>query len=112
MWRVRWTAVHVTADRHAIPDVLSGFKTPFNLRYHSSVPLDGNVSSVYSGSLTHVISRLWLRLRDRPVITHPFPAPNDQEVASLERIVRAARIAAKELRPLRRPVPTIEQRSA
>ena len=46
------------------------------------------------------------------VITHPFPPPNDQEVASLERIVRAARIAAKELRPLRRPVPTIEQRSA
>jgi hypothetical protein len=34
------------------------FETPFNLRYHTSVPLDGNVSSVYSGWLTHVISRL------------------------------------------------------
>jgi hypothetical protein len=42
----------------AIPDVLSAFETPFNLRYHTSVPLDGNVSSVYSGSLAHVISRL------------------------------------------------------
>jgi hypothetical protein len=51
-------AVHVTTDRDAIPDVLSAFETPFNLRYHTSVPLDGNVSSVYSGSLTHVISRL------------------------------------------------------
>jgi hypothetical protein len=52
------TAVHVTTDKDAIPDVLSAFETPFNLRYHTSVQLDGNVSSVYSGSLAHVISRL------------------------------------------------------
>jgi hypothetical protein len=51
-------AVHVTTDKDAIPDVLSAFETPFNLRYHTSVPLDGNVSNVYSGSLAHVISRL------------------------------------------------------
>ena len=51
-------AVHVTTDKDAIPDVLSAFETPFNLRYHTSVPLDGNVSSVYSGSLVNVISRL------------------------------------------------------
>jgi hypothetical protein len=51
-------AVHVTTDKDAIPDILSAFETPFNLRYHTSVPLDGNVSSVYSGSLAHVISRL------------------------------------------------------
>jgi hypothetical protein len=51
-------AVHVTTDKAAIPDVLSAFEMPFNLRYHTSVPLDGNVSSVYSGSLTHIISRL------------------------------------------------------
>ena len=51
-------AVHVTTDKDAIPDVLSAFETPFNLRYHTSVPLDGNVSSTYSGSLAHVISRL------------------------------------------------------
>jgi hypothetical protein len=51
-------AVHVTTDKDAIPDVLSAFETPFNLRYHTSVPLDGNVSSEYSGSLTYVISRL------------------------------------------------------
>jgi len=51
-------AVHVTTDKDAIPDVLSAFETPFNLRYHTSVPLDGSVSSVYSGSLAHVISRL------------------------------------------------------
>ena len=51
-------AVHVTTDKDAIPDVLSAFEMPFNLRYHTSVPLDGNVSSVYSGSLAHVISRL------------------------------------------------------
>jgi hypothetical protein len=47
-------AVHVTTNKDAIPDVLSAFETPFNLRYHTSVPLSGNVSSVYSGSLTHV----------------------------------------------------------
>jgi hypothetical protein len=51
-------AVNVTTDKDAIPDILSAFETPFNLRYHTSVPLDGNVSSVYSGSLKHVISRL------------------------------------------------------
>ena len=51
-------AVRVTTDKDAIPDVLSAFETPFNLRYRASVPLDGNVSSVYSGSLAHVISRL------------------------------------------------------
>jgi hypothetical protein len=38
-------AVHVTTDKDTIPDVLSAFETAF-------------VSSVYSGSLTHVISRL------------------------------------------------------
>jgi hypothetical protein len=51
-------AIHVTTDKDAIPDVLSALETPFNLRYHTSVPLDGNVSRVHSGSLTHVISRL------------------------------------------------------
>jgi hypothetical protein len=51
-------AVHVTTDKDAIPDVLSAFETPFNLRYRTRVPLDGNVSSEYSGSLAHVISRL------------------------------------------------------
>jgi hypothetical protein len=51
-------AVHVTTDKDAIPDILFAFETPFNLRYHTAVPLDGNVSSVYSGSLAHVISRL------------------------------------------------------
>jgi hypothetical protein len=51
-------AIHVTTDKDAIPDVLSAFETPFSLRYHTSVPLVGNASSVYSGSLAHVISRL------------------------------------------------------
>jgi hypothetical protein len=51
-------AVHVTTDKDAIPDVLSAFETPFNVRYHTSVPLNGNVSSEYSGSLAYVISRL------------------------------------------------------
>ena len=52
-------AVHVTADKDDIPeDVLSAFETPFNLRYRTAVPLDGNVSNIYSGSLAHVISRL------------------------------------------------------
>lgn len=27
-------AVHVTTDKDTIPDVLSAFGTPFNLRYH------------------------------------------------------------------------------
>jgi hypothetical protein len=51
-------AVHVTTDKDAIPDVLSAFGGPFNLRYRTSVPLDGNVSSEYSGSLAHIIARL------------------------------------------------------
>jgi hypothetical protein len=52
------TAVRVTADKDAIRDVLSAFETPFNLRYRTSVPLNGNVSSEYSRSLAYVISRL------------------------------------------------------
>jgi hypothetical protein len=51
-------AARVTTDKDAIPDVLSAFGAPFNLRYRTTVPLVGNVSSVYSGSLAHVISRL------------------------------------------------------
>jgi hypothetical protein len=51
-------AVHVTTGKDAIPDVLSAFETLFNLRYRTSVPLSGNVSSEYSGSLAYVISRL------------------------------------------------------
>jgi hypothetical protein len=51
-------AIHVTTDKDAIPDILSALERPFNLRYDTSVPLDGNVSSVYSGSLRHVISHL------------------------------------------------------
>jgi hypothetical protein len=50
-------AVHVTTDKDAIPDVLSAFERPFNLRYRTSVPLNGNVSSEDSGSLAYVISR-------------------------------------------------------
>jgi hypothetical protein len=94
-------AVHVTTDKDAIPDVLSAFETPFNLRYHTSVPLDGNVSSVYSGSLAHVISRLlsgydyviahdrgtidvvvWGRSAEAPAPTQkPVTAPGPQAVA-------------------------------
>jgi hypothetical protein len=50
--------VHVTTDKDAIPEVLSAFATPFNLRYRTAVPLNWNVSSEYSGSLAYVISRL------------------------------------------------------
>jgi hypothetical protein len=94
-------AVHVTTDKDAIPDVLSAFETPFNLRYHTSVPLDGNVSSVYSDSLAHVISRLlsgydyviahdqgtidifvWGRSAEAPAPTQkPVTAPGPQAVA-------------------------------
>jgi hypothetical protein len=94
-------AVHVTTDKDAIPDVLSAFETPFNLRYHTSVPLDGNVSSVYSGSLAHVISRLlngydyviahdqgtidivvWGKRGEAPVpVQKPVTAPGPQAVA-------------------------------
>jgi hypothetical protein len=85
-------ALHVTTDKDAIPDVLSAFETQFNLRYHTSVPLDGNVSSVYSGSFAHVISRLlsgydfviahdrgtidlvvWGRSAEAPAVTAPGP---------------------------------------
>jgi hypothetical protein len=51
-------AVHVTTDKDAISDILSAFETTFNLRYRTTVPLNGRVSSEYSGSLAHVISRL------------------------------------------------------
>lgn len=103
-------AAHVTTDKDAIPDVLSAFETPFNLRYHTSVPLDGNVSSVYSGSLTHVISRLlggydyviahdqgtldivvWGRRAEAPApVQKPVTAPGPQAVAGPGRVRDAA----------------------
>jgi len=51
-------AVRVTTNKDAIPDVLSAFGAAFNVRYRTVVPLDGNASSAYSGSLVQVISRL------------------------------------------------------
>jgi hypothetical protein len=84
-------AVHVTTDKESIPDVLSAFETPFNLRYRTSVPLDGNVSSEYSGSLAHVISRL-LGSYDY-VITHGQGA--------IEIVVSGKRKTAVELQMLR-----------
>ena len=45
------------------------------------------------------------------VIAHPL-GPDDQEAAGWIRPVRASRIATRGLRPLRRPVATMEQRSA
>jgi len=51
-------AVRVTTNKDAVPDVLSALAAPFHVRYRTSVPLDGNASSAYSGSLVQVISRL------------------------------------------------------
>jgi hypothetical protein len=51
-------AVRVTTNKDAIPDVLSALGKAFNVRYRTSVPLDGNAGSTYSGSLAQVISRL------------------------------------------------------
>ena len=51
-------AVRVTTNKDAIPDVLSAFGDAFNVRYRTAVPLDGNASSAYSGSLAQIISRL------------------------------------------------------
>ena len=104
------SAVRVTTDRDALPDVLSAFETPFNLRYHTSIPLDGNVSSVYSGSLKHVISRLldgygyviahdqgtidiavWGRRAEAPApIQKPVTAASPQAVAGPGRVRDAA----------------------
>ena len=51
-------AVRVTTTKDTIPDVLSAFRTAFNVRYRSSVALEGNADSAYLGSLVQVISRL------------------------------------------------------
>jgi hypothetical protein len=108
-------AVHVTTDKDAIPDVLSAFETPFNLRYHTSVPLDGNVSSVYSGSLAHVISRLlggydyviahdqgtidlvvWGKRGEAPAtVQKPVAAPDSRAVTAPGSLVSDAAVNAK-----------------
>jgi hypothetical protein len=66
-------ALRVTTNKDAIPDVLSAFGTAFHVRYRTSVPLDGNASSTYSGSLAQVISRLlngynYVIVQDREII--------------------------------------------
>jgi hypothetical protein len=58
MSRVRWRPSALQQTRMPYQDILAAFETPFNPRYHTSAPLDGNVSRVYSGSLAQVISRL------------------------------------------------------
>jgi hypothetical protein len=93
-------AVRVTTNKDAIPDVLSAFGTAFNVRYRTSVPLDGNASSAYSGSLAQVISRLLdgynyviahdqetieivvLGRRGEPFIPVQKPAPSTKGIAA------------------------------
>jgi hypothetical protein len=92
-------AVHVTTDKDAIPDVLSAFETPFNLRYHTSVPLDGNVISRLLGGYDYVIAHdqgtidvvVWGRRAEAPApIQKPETAPRPQAVAGLGRARDAA----------------------
>jgi hypothetical protein len=52
------TATRVMTNQDAISDVLSAIAATLNVRYRTSVPLDGVVSGTYSGSFGQVISRL------------------------------------------------------
>jgi hypothetical protein len=51
-------AVRITTNRDTISDVLSGIVANFNFAFRTAVPLDSAASTIYSGSLAQVVSRL------------------------------------------------------
>lgn len=51
-------ALLVTASGDSLSDVLSAVGAAFAVKYRSSVPLDGEISGAYSGSLSQVVARL------------------------------------------------------
>jgi hypothetical protein len=52
------TAVRVEATTSNVADVLSALESAFHLRVKTSVVLDSSVGGTFTGSLTHVVSRL------------------------------------------------------
>jgi len=52
------TALRLTASGDALADVLSAFGALSPVTTRTSVPLNGEVSGAYSGSLSQVVSRL------------------------------------------------------
>ena len=53
-----FNALRVTASGDTLSDVLSAFGSSLPVTYRSSLPLDGEISGAYSGSLSQVVARL------------------------------------------------------
>jgi hypothetical protein len=51
-------ALRVTASDDTVSDVLSTIRNRLHVKYSATVPLDGEISGTYSGSLSQVVSRL------------------------------------------------------
>jgi hypothetical protein len=51
-------AARIVADHDPIADVLAAMAAAFNVRYRTSVPLDGVLGGTYAGSLGQVIARV------------------------------------------------------
>jgi hypothetical protein len=52
------SALRVSTSGDALSDVLSAFGTRLPVKYRTAVPLNVEINGAYSGSLSHVISRL------------------------------------------------------
>jgi hypothetical protein len=51
-------AVRVDANQAQISEVMSALRAPFNVRYRTSIPLDGVINGSFTGSLGSVLARL------------------------------------------------------
>jgi len=51
-------AVRVDTNQAQISEVISALGPAFNVRYRTSVPLDGTISGTFTGSLGYVLARL------------------------------------------------------
>jgi hypothetical protein len=51
-------AIRLEAREAPVSDTLYALGTPFNVRYRTSLPLDGVINGTYTGSLAQVMSRL------------------------------------------------------
>jgi hypothetical protein len=52
------SALRVATNGDTLSDVFSAFGSSFDVKYRTAVPLDAEISGVYSGSLSQVVSRL------------------------------------------------------
>ncbi len=95
-------AIRITTDRDTISDVLSGIVANFNFTFRTAVPLDTAASTIYSGSLAQVISRL--------LDGYNYVIKTDQQRTEVVVLGRRGEVAPRRLEPETRSVKGVASR--